>query len=344
MARIEWTSYQFNEPSLINETDYSSIKINQKANPNYNPFYVETFYNKFKVGILGYIIGGPVAMFLFSVGEELSDSDTVFLEYFGGFLMLITGFFGAALFFGLFSAIPTALSYIGYLNNSKKYYSKILKNIKVSNDYSHFVDLMTKPKKSYTSSNTLLWVLLILVVGSIVFVIFSENDSNYEKTSDDATEILSEKYPLNKIKPYPKPENGYSPYDSYFGKGIYNNSTQNSFIIKNSNSTDAVVLLINAYSNRKIRNEFIRKGESFSMTGVPNGTYYLKWLSGNDWHPDVMTGNMKGGFQSNAGASQSDDYDDWMISDGGAQWTITLYSVSGGNMDTETITLDDFGN
>ena len=83
MARIEWTSYQFNEPSLINETDYNSIKINQKANPNYNPFYVETFYNKFKVGILGYIIGGPVATFLFSVGEELSDSDAVLLEYFG---------------------------------------------------------------------------------------------------------------------------------------------------------------------------------------------------------------------------------------------------------------------
>ena len=167
----------------------------------------------------------------------------------------------------------------------------------------------------------------------------SNKSSGTGKLDDPALDV-----PKKEIKYHPKPESGFSPFNSYFGKGIYNNSTQNSFVIENSNSTDAVVLLVNAFNDKKIRNEFIRKGETFSMTGVPDGTYYLKWLSGNDWHPDVMTGNMKGGFQSNASASQSDDYDDWMEVDGGGQWTITLYSVSDGNMESEAITLNDFGN
>ena len=83
------------------------------------------------------------------------------------------------------------------------------------------------------------------------------------------------------------PKNGFSPYNSCFGKGVYNNNTGNAFIIKNSNSTDAVVLLVNSYTSRKVRNEFIRKGETFKMTGVPHGTYYLEWMSGNDWSPEL---------------------------------------------------------
>ena len=190
----------------------------------------------------------------------------------------------------------------------------------------------------------------ILIFSAILIYAFIKNIDNSE-TNNDPVKRLDETVNENvgkldldpTIKPYPKPENGFSPYNTYFGKGKYNNNSNNTFIIKNSNSTDAVVLLVNAYSQQKIRNEFIRMGSTFSMTGVPDGTYYLKWLSGNNWHPEVKIGNLNGGFQSNASASQSDDNDDWMIADGGVEWTITLYSVTGGNMDTESITLDNFG-
>lgn len=140
------------------------------------------------------------------------------------------------------------------------------------------------------------------------------------------------------------PKNGFSPYDDYFGKGIYNNSTGNKFIIKNSNSTDAVVLLVNAYSDRKVRNEYIRKGSTFSMTGVPNGTYYLEWASGNNWSPYKKVGNLTGGFQSKSRFTKTRDRADWMAVSGYQEWTVTLYAVEGGDVESESLTENEFGN
>ena len=60
--------------------------------------------------------------------------------------------------------------------------------------------------------------------------------------------------------------------------------------------------------------------------------------------PDISIGILKGGFQRDLSASQSDDVEDWMKADGGVEWTITLYAVSNGNMDTESIDLNTFGN
>lgn len=143
---------------------------------------------------------------------------------------------------------------------------------------------------------------------------------------------------------HPTPKNGFSPYDKFFGKGIYNNSSRNEFVIKNSNSTDAVVLLVDAYSGRKVRNEFIRKGSNFTMTGVPNGTYFLEWTSGGKWSPNLNVGRLKGGFQKNSSFTKTRDRQDWMKVSGYQQWTVTLYTVSGGDVESEGITADEFGN
>lgn len=143
----------------------------------------------------------------------------------------------------------------------------------------------------------------------------------------------------------PTPRNGYSPYDKYFSKGIYNNSSGNSFKIENSNETDAVVLLVNAYSGKKIRNEFVRKGTTFEMSGVPNGTYYLEWFSGTDWWGGLKVGtNFKGGFQTKASFTKTKDASDWMKVEGYQIWTVTLYSVAGGDVESEKINAEDFFN
>jgi len=148
-----------------------------------------------------------------------------------------------------------------------------------------------------------------------------------------------------KVVTYPQPKNGFSPYDSYFGKGTYNNKSGNIFVIDNSNKTDAVVLLVNAYSGRKVRNEYVRKGANFKMTGIPNGTYYLEWFSGNDWSPNLKVGSrFKGGFQSKASFTKTKDRNDWMSVDGYKQWTLTLYSVAGGDVESEKINADEFFN
>ena len=148
-----------------------------------------------------------------------------------------------------------------------------------------------------------------------------------------------------KVVTYPQPKNGFSPYDSYFGKGTYNNKSGNIFVIDISNTTDAVVLLVNAYSGRKVRNEYVRKGANFKMTGIPNGTYYLEWFSGNDWSPNLKVGSrFKGGFQSKASFTKTKDRNDWMSVDGYKQWTLTLYSVAGGDVESEKINADEFFN
>ena len=149
----------------------------------------------------------------------------------------------------------------------------------------------------------------------------------------------------NDIEYYETPENGFSPYNDYFGQGVYEEGTNNEFVIKNSNETDAVVCLVDYYSGTKIRNEFIRKGSSFKMSNISNGTYYLAWFSGNNWSPNlVMNDNFVGGFQSDANFSKSDNPKDLMKCEGDMRWTITLYSVENGNMSQKGITENEFFN
>ena len=162
---------------------------------------------------------------------------------------------------------------------------------------------------------------------------FLEESKN--KKSNENSDIIN----------YSRPKNGFSPYDAYFGKGIYNNNTGNSFLIKNSNQTDAVVLLVNAYTGRKVRNEFVRKGSNFEMTGVPNGTYYLEWFSGNNWSPNLLIASKyKGGFQTQSSFTKTKDLNDYMKVEGYQQWTVTLYSVTGGDVESEGINADEFFN
>ena len=94
----------------------------------------------------------------------------------------------------------------------------------------------------------------LIIYGSIIIIsiIFkTKNNRKYSSSTDDkSSETVNSPISNNDSKKdiiyFPTPGNGNSPYDPYFGKGIYNNSTGNVFKIKNSNSTDAVVLLVNA--------------------------------------------------------------------------------------------------
>ena len=174
---------------------------------------------------------------------------------------------------------------------------------------------------------------------------FSEDDLKKKfNISNDNDKIELSKFNVA-VVPQPTPKNGFSPYDKYYGKGIYNNNSGNSFVIKNSNTTDAVVLLVDANSGGKIRNEFIRKGTTFEMSGVPNGTYYLEWFSGTNWYSDLKVVSIfKGGFQTGFSFTKLKDTKDWMKVDGYMQWTLTLYSVVGGDVESENIDASDFFN
>ncbi len=152
---------------------------------------------------------------------------------------------------------------------------------------------------------------------------------------------------------YERPSNGFSPYDSYFGRGIYNNSVSNYVEIDNQTSNDAVVLLVNAYTEKKIRNEYVRKGTKFKMTGVPDGVYYIRMMSGNNWNPNLQVGPLTGGFSKNRSISGNSDSNDWMKigttyadSDGiyYEGFSQTLHGVVGGDVESESLTAIEFAN
>lgn len=213
----------------------------------------------------------------------------------------------------------------------------------------------SKNYKTNSSSNSK-WIFIIVIFIIIIILLivqkkksysddYSNENNQYDHTIVDTSAVAVDTTSLatNEIEYYLTPENGFSPYNDYFGKGVYDNYDNNEFLIKNSNETDAVVCLVDFNSEVKIRNEFVRKGTTFKMSNVPNGTYYLAWFSGNDWSPNLMmNGSFLGGFQSNASFSKSDGANDLMICEGNMRWTVTLYSIENGNMETKDISEGDF--
>lgn len=143
---------------------------------------------------------------------------------------------------------------------------------------------------------------------------------------------------------------GDSPYNHHFGKGIYDKNYKNKIIIHNGHDRDVVVCLARSNSSgseKVIRNEYIRAGESFEMTMIPNGTYYLKSFFGNDWNPDTLfMDEIRGFFENDISFSKSDDYSDLLRieqnNDHYSVYEITLYPVVGGNMKSVLISADDF--
>ena len=143
------------------------------------------------------------------------------------------------------------------------------------------------------------------------------------------------------------PKSGYSPYDRYFGKGVYH-STDNSVVVKASNNTHVVFILIDTYTGKRIRNEFIRKGETFTMTKVPYGTYDYMYFTGRNWSKDVMinNGKIKGGFKDYQNFQKNKTGRDQMNFKTGyyGSYRIELVSQIGGNLKTQSTSEQDFFN
>ena len=154
--------------------------------------------------------------------------------------------------------------------------------------------------------------------------------------------------------------NGYSPYDLYFGVGIYDNNSYNQFTIKNTHESDVVVCLEDIYTGRKIRNSYILKGTSYTMKNIPNGSYVVKVFYGNNWNPNklLLGGKIKGGFDKDFSFAVFDDKDDYVnmnqyvtqekTNEGIMEYTnysspvLTLYGVIDGNAEQTEISADDF--
>jgi uncharacterized membrane protein YebE (DUF533 family) len=140
--------------------------------------------------------------------------------------------------------------------------------------------------------------------------------------------------------------NGESPYDKYFGTGIYE-ETENSVIVKASSNSDVVFILIDVNSGRKIRNEYIRRGTVFSLTKIPYGTYDYMYYSGLDWSDDLpINSSIKGGFTRNSSFTKNSYSSDRLEFNRGyyGSYEITLYEVDNGNLETKSASASEFFN
>lgn len=141
-----------------------------------------------------------------------------------------------------------------------------------------------------------------------------------------------------KLKPTIRPESGFSPYNDYYGKGIYNNKTDNSIKVTAPKNSDIVFLVKNIHSGRTIRNEYIRSNTDFLLTGLPYGKYKFYYLYGKDWSSkaDFKGGLAKGNFLRDKGVSKSDDTFDFDFQEGYyGTYELTLQLLSNGNLKTE---------
>ena len=160
-------------------------------------------------------------------------------------------------------------------------------------------------------------LIAILALGFIAYRSYlkrNPKEISLEENKDliDKVEEIAVSGPLSKTTEYPgnSLENGSSPFDNLYGKGIYHD-TKNSLTIKNQSSSDVVIFLVSINNHKVIRNEYIKAHSSYELTRIPNMSCYVKYYYGEDWNPTRVTKEfITGGFDTNEQHIISDKPDD----------------------------------
>ena len=163
----------------------------------------------------------------------------------------------------------------------------------------------------------LIILITILALGFIAYRSYlkrNPNEINLEEDKDliDKVEEIAVSGPLSKTTEYPgnSLENGSSPFDKLYGKGIYHD-TKNSLTAKNQSSSDVVIFLVSVDNHKVIRNEYIKAHSSYELTRIPNMSCYVKYYYGENWNPTRVTKDIiTGGFDTNEQHIISDKPDD----------------------------------
>ncbi len=94
---------------------------------------------------------------------------------------------------------------------------------------------------------------------------------------------------------------GAVPYPDRYGKGMFDNLSLNRILFHNSRVHDAVVMLTDAETHKTVRNNYVQAGDDFVMSQIPDGSYYLRVMFGNDWNDtlDFENAEVRGGFNRN---------------------------------------------
>jgi len=211
----------------------------------------------------------------------------------------------------------------------------------------------TTSSSSSNDNSGCLWLIGIAVFIGIIFAISNSNksSSSYNNYSNDNSYNSPTTTPVEEYTPPVESEykgnqlkDGASPLDGCFGKGVY--SGKATLTIENGGSSDAIVCLYSIENGRTIRNEYVRKNSSFTMSNIAQGTYKIRVFYGNDWNPTLTNScGTKGNFESDVNFSEFDGTEYFEDSDRGyTTATITLYTVAGGNTTSSSIDQSTFFN
>jgi hypothetical protein len=224
----------------------------------------------------------------------------------------------------------------------------------------------TTTSSSSNNNSGCLWLIGIAVVIGIIVAISNSNQSkssyndNYSSPSTSSNTSSSDNSynspatnttPIQEYTPPVESEykgnqlkDGASPLDGCFGKGIYSGNA--TLTIDNGGSSDAIVCLYSVDEGRTIRNEYVRKNSSFTMSNIAQGTYKIRVFYGNDWNPTLTNScGTKGNFESDVHFSEFDGTEYFEDSERGyTTATITLYTVAGGNASSSSIDQSKFFN
>ena len=194
--------------------------------------------------------------------------------------------------------------------------------------------------KKSQSLSLILFVSFVIIALLILLFTEGPEPNTYQSAQSPKKPIDQVTYAVKFL------QDGESPYDAIFGEGLYHN-TQNSILVKASDSSDVVFILIDVVSGKRIRNEFINRGSTFELTKIPYGTYDYMYFSGINWSDEIDLGiGVKGGFTKNGSFSKNSYSSDRIEFEQGyyGSYEITLYSVSNGNLETTKTSAEDFFN
>jgi hypothetical protein len=98
--------------------------------------------------------------------------------------------------------------------------------------------------------------------------------------------------------------------------------------VENGTTSDGVVIL--TLSDKPVMSAYIRSGDSFTMKGILDGTYYLYFSTGADWNGKAFTTTpshqkFEDAFEFSTGSTTY------------TTWSVTLQGVVGGTAATENI-------
>ncbi len=92
---------------------------------------------------------------------------------------------------------------------------------------------------------------------------------------------------------------------------VFDNNITNKLEINVGNQIDAVIKLVKQGTDTCIRMVYIRSGEKFIMTNIPEGKYFLDMVYGREWKEQEFNGNCHGSFFVNAHAEKGKEVMDF---------------------------------